>query len=88
MQSFFALTPPRDVFPTDALPGISADEPTFLALIEAIHDTIDRFQAARPELTLTYGDTIHATRCVLQDLISAYAEPDDEDDDTDLGDLN
>jgi hypothetical protein len=68
--SFFQLTAPPALSTEDALPGISASEEDFLALIEAVHETIDAFQEEHPDLT--YGDAIHAILCVKHNLIDDF----------------
>jgi hypothetical protein len=68
--SFFHLTAPAALSADEALPGISASEEDFLALIEAVHATIDTFNETHEGLT--WGDAIHAVLCVKRDLIDGF----------------
>lgn len=69
--SFFRLTAPT-VTPDDALPAIMASEEDFYALIDCLHAAINTFHTTHPDLT--YGDAIHAAKCLVHDLITGYAE--------------
>lgn len=73
-HSFFHLTPPRPLTPDDALPGIHADEDTFVALIDALRSALDAFQDAHPDQLITWGDCLHATLCLKDELIEGYLE--------------
>jgi hypothetical protein len=68
--SFFQLTAPSPLSADAALPGISASEEDFFALIEALHATIDTFNETHEGLT--WGDAIHAVLCVKRDLIDGF----------------
>ena len=70
--AFFNLTA-RPLTPDDALPGISAEDDVFLALIAALEDALTAFQEAHPDLVITYGDVIQASKCLTDTLISNWA---------------
>ena len=69
--SFFRLTVPS-VLPSDALPGVSADDQIIDDLITAIHAAINAFTETHDDLT--YGDLIQAARCVVSDLTTEYLQ--------------
>lgn len=68
-MSFFDPTPPAN---DDGLPGISASEEVWEALIETLRDALNTFHDVHPDVT--WGDVIHATKYLAEELTRDYYE--------------